>query len=462
MSNIVKSFKDLPPNIVCQLYEDPVFFARFVFDSYLWSKQREICRALLKFKRVAVYSCTGSGKSYLCSNLLPFFLQTKENSISVVVGANYKQTIRSVWRSVCTMYTKARIPLLGEPDSTKWVIGRGQWYSEVLSARRIESLQGLHAPYILQVAEEASGCDEMVFDAFDGNSTSANCYQLYIGNPLRPQGRFYETLYDPTFYKVNISIFDTPLFSGEIDEIPEPYKSRLKLLLPNEEYVKNAEIKYGKGSAFWKAKVLGQFPMEDDYSLFNINDIEYAFENEDVERDGEKILTVDCARFGGDESVFCSFIGFYNDEMVTIKKNDTMAIVGQIVNMDKENEYDYIVIDETGLGVGVVDRLIELGFTNVIGVNFSENAFDEETYSNIGTEMFFNLAKALKDKKVRLVGSDKLKKQLMAFFYTFDSRGKFRICDMQTLKKQILKESPDRAVACALRFCVIQPRVGIR
>ena len=605
MSNIIKSFKDLPENIVLQLYKDPILFSRFVFDSWLWSKQRIIARALYKYRRVAVYSATGTGKSFLCANLVPAFLQTREDSIVIIVGANFRSTLKSLWKPCISLYSKARFKLMGEPNATEWQITKGAHYASVCSMRKTEALQGLHAPHMLFIMEEAcfddkteiltnngwksidtfdinkdkvytldintmktcykyashvhkydysgdlyvydkhgcsfafspnhrclirennnlcfkkikdikdefvyfisennkliqislidvvkvnyigiiwdvtvpgthtvyarrngycywtgnSGIEEMAFDAVDGNLTGGNGHVLMIGNPLRPSGRFYETLYDPTYFKVHISIFDTPLFSGEIDEIPEPYKTKLRHLLPNEEYVINAEKKYGKNSPFWKAKVLGIFPQEDEYSLFNVEDIEYSFKNEDVERDGDKILTVDVARFGGDESAFCSWRGFYMDELVTMKKSDLMSVVGQIVNVDKENEYDWIVVDETGLGTGVVDRLNEMGYGNVIGINFSENAFDSETYSNVGTEMFFNLADALKKRKVRLVGSDKLKKQLMALSYLFDSRGRFRLIDMQTLKKQILKESPDRAVACALRFSVIQPRIGIR
>lgn len=461
---------DLPPKIINAFINNPIYFSRLVFNNFLWSKQREICYALLKTKRVAVYSATGTGKSFLLANLIHWFLQTRPNSVVAIVGANYRQVLRSVWRVAISQFSKARIKLIGEPTSTKFQVTAGQWYAEVLSARKIEALQGIHAPYMLFLVDEASGVEEMIFDAIDGNLTGGDAYVLMMGNPLRPEGRFYQTLFDPNYYKVRISVFDTPLFTGEINEIPEEYARLLKKVLPTPEWLEQMEVRYGKDSAFYKAKILGIFPEESDMGMFNIADIEYAMTNNNVKEDESEIyITADIASMGDDETVICVWKGFKCVEMITSQKNDTMGAVGLINNIakrygvDKNQSNSYIIVDATGEGRGVVDRLFELGYGNVYPVNFSQNALEREKYFNIATEMFFHLRNVLRNKMIKIPYDDKLKRQLMAISYEFDSEGRFKLVPFKQLKKNTgkLGGSPDRAVALALRFSTVGCRVGI-
>jgi len=462
----IKSFKDLPKEYIELIFTDPVFFAKVVFGNYLWSKQREVARALVKYKKVAVYSATGTGKSFLAANLIPFFLQTKINSIIPVVGSNYRQTLRTLWRPLISQFYKARIKLLGEPDTSKWCINKGMWYAEVLSMRRIESLQGLHAETSFFLIEEASGVPSEVFDAIDGNMTGGDAYVLQIGNPLRPYGEFYDTLFDPEFYKVRISIFDTPNFTGE--DVPE----QLKRLLPNEDYVRRAETKYGKDSAFWKAKVLGQFPKEDDFGLFDINLVEKSMEQWKSKREFylqninkfKRYLTVDVARGGGDEIVISDWIDKFQCELNVFKNSDTVELTNIIINMCKEKGVDYIILDGTGLGIGVYDNLKnaeELDKAEVYCVIASENAFDEKQYADSVTEGAFLFKDELKNNSVYLYPDDEMKKQFTAMSYTFDKRGRFRMLQGRELKSKLKFKSPDRAMSVIFRFVVLNQRLGI-
>jgi hypothetical protein len=459
---------ELPVEVIEKLVNDPVYYARIVHDSYLWSKQREIALALVKYKKVAVYSCTGSGKTFLVANLVSYMLNTRDSMIIPIVSPNFRSCLRTVWRNVVDMYYKSRIQLRGEITSTKWQITKGTHWAEVLSARKIEALQGLHSLYQFQVLEESSGIEDWVIDALDGNITGGINYRLMIGNPLRPEGEFYRTLFNPSYYKVRISVFDTPLFTNEINEIPEKYAKILRKVLPTPEYVEEVELKYGKDSAYYKAKILGIFPEESDMGMFNIADIEYAMTNKNVkENENEIYITADIASMGDDETVICVWKGFNCVEMVTSQKNDIMGAVGLINNIAKEYKVDinqhnsYIIVDATGEGRGVADRLLELGYTNVYPVNFSQNALEKEKYANIATEMFFHLRNVLRDRLIKLPYDDKLKRQLMSISYDFDSEGRFKLIPFKQLKKGKLGESPDRAVAVALRFCPVTMAVGI-
>src|SRR6202035_2180462 len=48
---------------------DPVGFITTSLREYVWSKQREICEAVVKYPRVAVKSCHESGKSFIAGRI---------------------------------------------------------------------------------------------------------------------------------------------------------------------------------------------------------------------------------------------------------------------------------------------------------------------------------------------------------------------------------------------------------
>ena len=50
-----------------------------------------------------------------------------------------------------------------------------------------------------------------------------------------------------------------------------------------------------------------------------------------------------------------------------------------------------VFIDVTGLGAGVVDRLLEMGYHVVEGINFSQSPLDDRVYLNKRAEMWGEL-----------------------------------------------------------------------
>jgi len=98
---------------------------------------------------------------------------------------------------------------------------------------------------------------------------------------------------------------------------------------------------------------------------------------------GYIILGIDPAA-GGDNSAMVLKSGNLQEIVFNQKMADTMDLVG--VAMDKHRDYkaDLIVIDKTGIGQGVYDRLKELGYS-VRGVSFGERS-EEDMFSNLKAE----------------------------------------------------------------------------
>jgi len=462
MMNIIKSFKDLPPQLLTALAHDPAFFIWFAFDEWLWSLQRTILFALKKYRRVAVYACHAVGKSHLASRIVPWFLQTHKNSIVIVTAPRFEQAKNNIWRRVVEAYAKSRIKLAGKPTSTEWNVYLGKntsaklaWYAKVETSSKEDGFQGIHAPYLLFIFDEASGIPDFVWNATEGNLASGEGYWLAIGNPLRPEGRFYQTLFDPRFVKIRISAFDTPLFTGELETIPEKYRPILESTLISPEFVEQVKRVYGENSAMYKVKVLGEFPItQSASSLFPEHLIEYAFNNENAPKDiGGNVVTIDPAGFGEDHTIITVWQGLYQVDLIRIPANTLGQIASKVERIVRDYNIDAVIFDRTGLGEGLGDLLLHLP-TEVFGVHFSQKARKASQFADTRTEMYFNLAKALRDKQVRLYPDPKLKEELLAMEVSIDTKGRYKLEPKKNIRAK-LGRSPDSADAVALRFAMV-------
>lgn len=98
---------------------------------------------------------------------------------------------------------------------------------------------------------------------------------------------------------------------------------------------------------------------------------------------GFKILGVDPAA-GGDNSAIVLKSGNLQEIIFNQKMPNTMDLVGVIMEQYTKLRADMIVIDKTGVGQGVFDRLRDLGY-NVRGVAFGEKS-DDEMFQNLKAE----------------------------------------------------------------------------
>lgn len=90
---------------------------------------------------------------------------------------------------------------------------------------------------------------------------------------------------------------------------------------------------------------------------------------------GYKVLGVDPAA-GGDNSAIVLKSGNLQEVIFNQKMPNTMDLVSVIMEEYNRKKADMVVIDKTGVGQGVYDRLKDLGY-NVRGVSFGEKSEDD-------------------------------------------------------------------------------------
>lgn len=98
---------------------------------------------------------------------------------------------------------------------------------------------------------------------------------------------------------------------------------------------------------------------------------------------GYKILGVDPAA-GGDCSALVVKSGNLQEIVFNQKLRDTMDLVGVIMEKYREYHCDFIVIDKSGVGQGVFDRIRELDYP-VRGVSFGEKS-EDPMFANLKAE----------------------------------------------------------------------------
>ena len=169
----------------------------------------------------------------------------------------------------------------------------------------------------------------------------------------------------------------------------------------------------------------------------------------------KRILAVDVARFGEDETVFCLLESqnaaqwqmIYQDVW---RDKNLMECVGKIIDMSRSWHTDLVVIDDCGIGGGVTDRLGELRMP-VVAFNGASTPRNE-LYANQRAEAYFEVKELFGVHQLKIMKDAKLQEQLLSVRFKFMSTGgKKALISKDEMRKNGLK-SPDRADA--LSFAV--------
>lgn len=129
---------------------------------------------------------------------------------------------------------------------------------------------------------------------------------------------------------------------------------------------------------------------------------------------------------------------------------DTMQIAGKLAEYYREMNPDGVFVDKGGLGAGVYDRLIELGFP-VIGVNNATRATDSERFENKRAEIWWTMKDWFADQPCRIPNNAALISDLTAPQPKVSSNGRKLLEKKEDMAKRQVR-SPDGADALSLTF----------
>jgi hypothetical protein len=400
--------------------------------------------------RHAVSSGRGIGKSALVSWITIWMLTTRIGS-TTIISANSESQLRSVtWAEITKWLAMALNSHWFEVSATrlmpaKWLTelverdlkkGTRYWGVEgrLWSAENPDAYAGVHNfDGVLVVFDEASGIDDSIWAVTSGFFTenTPNRFWMAFSNPRRNTGYFYEAFNSKREFWTT-KVVDARTVEGTDKQV---YQQIID--------------EYGADSSQAHVEVYGQFPSEGDDQFISASLVDEAMKRPKYQDASAPIVIgVDPARFGADATVIAIRQG---RDIIAIQRHrgdDTMTVVGHVIEAIEEYKPALVVIDEGGLGAGIVDRLKEQRY-KIKGVNFGNKSSNPVMYGNKRAEMWGKMKDWLKTASIPL---DRfLKTDLISPMMKPDSKGTIFLESKKDMKARGLA-SPDAADAICVTF----------
>lgn len=160
---------------------------------------------------------------------------------------------------------------------------------------------------------------------------------------------------------------------------------------------------------------------------------------------GGKIISCDVARFGDDKTIIYLMNGSDILERQEMGHSRTTQVSNVLTELSRTNGNCQIVVDEEGVGGGVIDELVENG-RRVIPFCSSRQADDKEKFYNLRAEAWWELGQHFANGEIGCRKmTDNLRTELATPTYSFRN-GRILIEPKEKIKER-LGRSPDEADA---------------
>ncbi len=430
--------------------DDPIGFIREVLHGEPWEAQEEIASAVEANPLTVVRSCNGAGKDWLAARLALWWVYAR-GGLALVTGPTERQVREVVMGEVARAFAKAK-DLPGELYQMALRLGREE-RAGILSFTSTEAsrLTGFHGPLVMAILTEAQGVEEFAWEGLLACATGSQDRVLAVGNPLTPSGRFYVASRPESGWKaIRIAADEHPNLREGRTVIPGG---------PSPEFAQRIASEYGRESGIYQARVAGEFPDQGEESLFRRSWLEAAVGRLERWRHdhagSEPILAVDVGRFGADATVCAVLRGPVVTRIESWGGADLMETVDRVRALAGEEGVEpgegrsgVIIVDVVGLGAGVADRLVELGY-GVVEFNGGTRASDAQKFANTRAESYWLLRDALELAALALLPDEELFEELLAQTWTPTSEGRIALPPKETIKSQ-LGRSPNKADAVVM------------
>jgi hypothetical protein len=311
-----------------------------------------------------------------------------------------------------------------------------------------EAFAGLHAQgrRIIYAVDEASQTPQSIYDTIEGALTDKGTERLFLtaSNTTRCEGPYYESIEGKTrsrWHVRRITYEDSDLTDKEEAE--------------------RTIADLGADHDFCSVRYFARFPRQSIQAFISRADVDEAIKREPVSNEFDPlIMGVDVAAGGEDESVIAFRRGFDARSIpwVMLRISDTMQLASRVAEIVEREKPDGVIVDATGLGLGVYHRLLQLNVglaCTLVGVNFGAAPIGFAPYgervrcANRCVEMYAGLRGWLKHGT--LPNDPQLRAELTGRQYAYRANGTMELERKKDMKRRGLS-SPDRADSIALTF----------
>lgn len=485
----------------------PITWTREKLGEHVTRDIKKVMLSVRNNRYTAVQSCHDVGKSWGSARIASWWLDTHPvgEALVITTAPTAAQVSDILWREIGKAHRKG--DLFGR------ITGDNKWKVDWLKHRKRDedgeapevialgrkpadydpgAFQGYHARYVLVIIDEACGVPKALYDAIDSLVTNKNCRVLAIGNPDDPSSHFAEVCKPGSGWNIiRINALTSPGFTlARIKPYPrvQQLMRELKIkpttekvppvlyeMLVDPEWVEERIKRWGVDSPLFQSKVLGVFPKVSIDTLIHPHWITLAQARELPPQPTQSRLGVDVARYGTDHTILLLRQGGHARVKHDIPYGPTTMTRDLVLGIANDLS-PYIrpiaLVDDDGVGGGVVDMLEELGYP-VVPINGGASATTQlmrngkPRFYNRRAELFWNLREAFAGKSG--TGDDgwldidplddDLAAQLVNIKYRVNKWGQIQVESKDEMKARGL-DSPDRADALAYAVCPDEPKLS--
>lgn len=397
---------------------------------------------------VAVASGHGIGKSALVSMVIHWAVSTCEDC-KVIVTANtgtqlatktvpeihkwFRLSINAHWWEM-----KATSITVKDPEHSKlWRVDAIPW-----SENNTEAFAGLHnkGKRILLIFDEASAIADSVWQVAEGALTDEDTEIIWLafGNPTQNTGRFREC-FGKLKHRWKTFQIDSRTVEGT-----------------NKAQIEKWIADYGEDSDFVRVRVRGEFPRAGSSQFISSDVVAAARRYRSEGHNGlPKVLSVDVARFGDDQTVIGYRQGRKAVILAKLRGLDNVQVAERVIEFMGKEKPDAVVVDTDGLGTGVHDQIKYRGYSErLFEFHGGATPNDPAAYFNRRAEVW-GLMRDWLNSEAEIPDDSELCDQLCALEYGFSNKGQIQLERKEDLKKRFPElGSPDCADMLAMTFAV--------
>lgn len=415
--------------------------------------------------RVIAKSGHGVGKTSTEGWAMMIYLMTRAKSRCVATAPTQSQLKDILWPETAKWIDRMPEEFKGMWDVNETHIRHKKfsktWFATARTSNKQENLQGFHGDNILVLVDEGSGVPQNVFEVIEGILTGADEHGLeaklfMAGNPTQIQGEFYNA-----FHK-NKNLYSRYTISGDLRPPSDPNGGRIYVSRRvSQAYRDTMSRKYGTDSAVYDVRVRGLFPSMADDTVLPLAWLERAqYVSLPVfDRVAHPVtLSMDVSRMGADETVLGYFRGGHCIWMKAWAKTSTNQCVDILWDarksvIDEGLTLSHIVVDEAGVGGGVIDYARRLGLSITSyhgGASPSEAsgdpAEDVRMFLNRRARDYWHLRRILERGQTHIPTDETLINQAASIKYVYNNNDKIKIESKGDMRDRLGDDaSPDRA-----------------
>ena len=239
---------------------------------------------------------------------------------------------------------------------------------------------------------------------------------LILSSTPQTSNFFEEAWYDPEYEKFTVD-WQMAVDAGRLD---------LKTVMEQKRKMTKSNF------SMWYS---AEFPSMLEDSVYDMDEVKENTVTQDFQFYGEKILSVDIARFGRDFTIY-ALVDKVNDtyrvvDFLQNEKKDTVYVSKRIISLNREHKFDHIFIDSGGIGGGPLDYIRNEGLEAIGVLAGSKCTSNEiaETCSNLKAELHMKAKKLFETGKLKVIDKGTLFKELRGMRKDWTPNGKIKIVD---------------------------------